>query len=755
MRIRKYIYQCAAVFGLFALAACSSEQFEEVDLTPGNTPIQLSGVTTRTTGTNTSLDDYKNLNLKLTSRIDKNNNSSNAAEYVNYFKNVSLTITTTAGSDKSDLKASNAYYPLSDIPLYLYGHTGDIDGNNKISLKSGKATKEAPLAYDYLVSNGIDGMGTKGSSGINSGDNASYATLMTFRHVMTKLNVAIKVDTSSDPIDPSSPVEPTIPTDITFRFNDGLVNNTGKYLITNTPNDAATDLSTESGDKNYPFSVGTHYLVPNGKTLSGTNGSGKGLLSYLKIDDYTASAADLEAIVIPQADLNGTQSDLVLKPGLAYTLTFIIKRLKVVEITLTMKDWDIESGDGSWGCEPYKVEMDFSKGTYNNTGSNAISKMVFHYTPQSGSKSYQYIASVKDGMAEFLTLPADMTTGTLKADLFTANGLLIQNHIITYTTASGSDPQKFNINLGANGMVKDANGYYEVGTPLQFYNMMTNPGTDAEATANKQYKLIKNIDISHLPLAFTPPTFPTGAMLDGNGHSILHLELKGNGLFAENKGTLRNLQLSFSSIEASAGGYAGSICAVNNGTIEGCINEADVITTDSQIAGGICGQNKGTILACLNTGNVPNGAEIGGICGENANASANAINACINAGMLHGSSNHGVTSNIGGICGYQSATSSSAVINTCYWLTGTARPVQGNSQEMAIGRFANGTSDGSKAAYCSNTTNMIENKLRTEGKDQLNAALGTSSNWEFKWEKTSNGTYITVWPTPVKKTTNP
>ncbi|WP_300700351.1 hypothetical protein [Bacteroides sp.] len=745
MRIQKYIYQYGTALGLFALVACSSEQFQEIDLTPGNTPIQLSGVATRATGANSSLDAYKNSALKLTSRINKNVSGSGNAEYVNYFTNVGLIIETTAGSDKSDLNAENAYYPLSDIPLYLYGHTGDLDiKDNKISLKSGKATTEAPLAYDYLVSNGTNGMGTIGSSGIGGSTN-SYATLMTFRHVMTKLEVAIDV-TDTD-------LQETKPKDIKVQFKNNFINKEGKYLITTATGDAdqATDLSTENGINNYELSVGTHYLVANGKTLSG---DGKNLLSSLKIDDYTATDEDLEAITIPKATPEGSTTptnDLVLKPGLAYKLTFVIERLRVVEVNLTMKPWDIETGDGSWGCDPYKVKMDFSQGSYNNTGSNAISKMVFHYTPQPSSNSYQYIASVKDGIAEFLTLPTDMDKGILTADLYTANGLLIQDHTITYTAGAGSDPQKFNLSLGSNGMVKDKDGYYEVGTPLQFYNMMANPGTDAEAAANKQYKLIKNIDISHLPLSFTPPTFPTGAILDGDGHSILHLELKGNGLFAENKGTLRNLQLSFSSIEATTGTYAGSICAVNNGKIEGCINEADVITTDSQIAGGICGQNKGTILACLNTGNVPNGVEIGGICGENKNTSADAIKACINAGMLHGSSNHGITSNIGGICGYQSETSSNAVINTCYWLTGTARPVQGNSQEMAIGRFANGTADGSKAAYCNNTTNMIENKLRTEGKDNLNNGLGTSSNWEFKWETNSNGTYKTVWPTPIKK----
>lgn len=722
MNILKHIYQGGVIVTIMTLAACSADTLPEEILTPGNTPIQLLGTTTRgsssTSTTETSLDGYSGLKL--------------SAKYNNtfYFENKDITVTAAASGDTKNQLSANVYYPLGDTKIKLFGHTGSVDKDGNLTLTSGTEASK-----DVLISNGIDGTGTEGGSGTDQ------VKLLTFRHAMTKVTVKMEVVD-----DAGIKVEDTKPTEMTIGFDKSMVALTGKFALTGTTADAVTSIS---GNCILTGSTGAgivNYLVPTGKTLSSTE---KSFITSLKIDDYTATADDCKTLFLPQAELNGTMSDFTLTSGLAYTLTFKINRLKVVEVKLTMADWDIETGDGSWGCDPYKVEMDFSGGSYINTGTNAISKMVFYYTPQSGSNSYQYIASVKEGIAEFLTLPADMNTGTLAADLYTDNGLLIQNHSITYD----SNTKKFGISLGANGMVKATDGYYEVGTPLQFYNMMTNPGADSDVAANKQYKLIKNIDISHLPLTFTPPIFPKDAILDGDGHSILHLELKGNGLFAENNGTLRNLQLSFSSIEATTDNYAGGICAVNNGTIEGCINEADVVTTDSQIAGGICGQNNGTILACLNTGNVPNGAEIGGICGENKNTAADAIKACINAGMLHGSSNHGVTSNIGGICGFQSETSSNAVINTCYWLTGTARPIQGNSQEMAIGRFKDGTDDGTKASYYNNTTNMIETKLRDEAVTKLNAAL-TSSEWQFKWEKNSNGTYNTVWPTPVK-ITNP
>lgn len=713
MNILKQIYKGGTLALLIAVTACSAEQFTEEAIAPGTTPISPMGALTRSGDTSTPdvLGGYASLYLSALI----NNGSADIA----YFTNKGLTVGDATTNGKYKLN-TDVYYPVGNKEIKLYAHTGQ-QANGKIALTAGTDKAKNDILISNTKVNGTEGAGTAGTANAN-------VDLLTFSHAMTKVEVAFDI---------ADDVQDTKPSSIELTFTGNKVVKEGQYELAKAFADGAVTTPNKS---DYVLKKGINYLVANGETLS----EGK-FIKSLKIDDYTATTEDCAALTVPKADLNGTESDFILKPGLAYTLTFKIKRLKVMEITLKMKEWDIISGDGTWGCDPYQVAMDFTGG-YNNTGANAISKMVFHYTPQTSANSYQYIAKVENGTAEFLTLPADMTQGTLTADLYTTNGLLIQDHQITYTAAvSGSDIQKFGISLGANGMVKDnADGFYEVGTPLQFYNMMTNPGTDAGAAADKQYKLIKNIDISHLPLTFTPPTFPKDAVLDGNGHSILHLEQQGNGLFAVNNGTLRNLQLSFSSIKATKDTYAGGICTVNNGKIEGCINEADVITTNDQIAGGICGLNKGTILACLNTGNVPNGAEIGGICGENASSQADAIKACINAGMLHGSSNHGVTSNIGGICGYQSVASSNTVINSCYWLTGTARPVQGVNEEMAIGRLPD------SATYSYDTTNMIEEKLRSEAVIKLNAAL-TSSNWKFEWKKNSNGTYNTVWPTPVKK----
>lgn len=715
MDMLKHIY--IGIFGvlLIGFAACSTEQLEEDNgLTPGTTPIQMMGAVTRAGDTNGNL--YGYAGLYLSAKTDVN---------TDYFTNNAITVTSSEAT-KSVLDV-HMNYPLDkDKTISLYGHSGEVTNGN-ISLTSG-----TDATNDALISNGTDGSGTAGS--VNS-----PVSMLTFRHVMTKVTVKVEVNGS---------VEETKPTNIQIGFDDSKVAGSGKYALTATTNETATDIS---GSYTLEGSAdGTdNYLVPTGEILSGA----AGFIKSLKIDDYTATAEDCDALTIPQADLNGTLSDLILKPGLAYTLTFKIKRLKVVGIALTMKEWDIKTGDGEWGYDPYKVKMNVAGG-YSNSDDKLISKIVLHYTPSSGqSETYQYIgtgvADGSDAYAHFVTLPkADkMTDGTLKADLYTRNGLLIVGHEVKFKEADTS----FDINLGSNGMVIDVNGYHQVTTPLQFYNMMSNP------EAGTKYRLTENIDINSLPLAITPTAFPTGAELDGNGKSILHLKLKGSGLFTINNGTLKNIHSSFCSIDASESSdpYVGGLCSINNGIIEGCINEADIKTNELQIAGGICGKNNdgGKILACLNTGNIPAGDKIGGICGENANPVAGAITACISAGMLHGSSNHHVDSDIGGICGYQSiAKTSGAVINACFWLTGTSRPAQGSSDEKAIGSFGNGITP--LGDYCINTTNMTETLLRTEAVIKLNDAL-TGKGWKFEWDKNSDGTYKTVWPMPVKNTTTP
>lgn len=725
MKMLKTLYKSGMVVAIAALSACSSDSLIDREIVPGDSRILLAGAITRgteTPGTSETLDGYTNLFLSAKTAPE-------TGIPADYFTNVDLTVGEVY-LEKANARYlnANAYYPLGEKEIKLFAHTGKLN-NGKIALTAG--TKKG---NDYLISNGTDGNGTVANS-----TEKGHATELNFRHIMTKVEVKIELSKTDPPV--------TEPTNIEIRFKNGVdgvnVAQKGTYSLTTAP--GAEDKATPTGNA-YTLQRGINYLIPTGETLSGK----KGIIEHLKIDDYVAKD-ELKEMEIPQANLNGALTDFVLKPGYSYTLTFEIERLQIRAITVKMNPWIIKDANGDWDYDPYQVKMQVNGG-YENTGAKQITKIVLHHKPGDPSYTYQYIGSCKkEGEvvnAEFLTLPTNMSEGTLTADLYTKDGLLIDGHEIKYTEES----QQFTVSLNANGMTKDqTDNYYEVKTPLQFYYLMKNP------EENTKYKLLNNIDFNSLALDLSEQTdFPKDAELDGDGYSLLHLNLKSSGLFKQNNGTLKHLHIAFSNLDAtgSTDTSVGGFCSVNAGTIEACINEADIKAKSTQTIGGICGKNTGTILACLNTGNIPTGQVIGGICGENASGKDNAIMACINAGMLNKSSNHQDTEkNLGGICGLQSTVKTGdAVINSCYWLTGSARPQQGVSQEKAIGAFDGSITKDAQANYCINTTNMTETLLRTEAVIKLNSALGMiTSDWKFEFkEDKENHTYTTVWPVPVK-----
>ncbi|HJD75284.1 MAG TPA: hypothetical protein K8W04_04405, partial [Bacteroides reticulotermitis] len=476
--------------------------------------------------------------------------------------------------------------------------------------------------------------------------------------------------------------------------------------------------------------VGMQYLIPSGAKL---NDAANRVFSYIKIDDYVATAADLDGINIPQAvkdnGAGGTVlSDILLLPGLSYTLTFHVKRLQLIGLTVTLNDWATSSTTGNWGYEPYKPKVTV-EGGYTNASTNLIKKMVLKHT--TGGSTYQYIGSAEvsgaDTFMKFVTLPKNLESATgLTADLYTDSGLLIKNVAITYDATNG-----FAFTLDPNGMVQKS-GYYEVGTPLQFSLLMKSPQA-------KEYRLINDIDMDNSPLTYTPAPFPSGATLDGNGFSILHFQTTGNGLVTTNQGTLRNVRIDSGKIKPAIGatGYVGGICAINMGTIEACVNEADIEAGTAQIAGGICGANQaaGRVLACLSTGNILNATTVGGICGENLNPTAGAITACISTGSLNKAA-----TNLGGICGkYEGA--ASKVINTCYWLTGTARKNQAVSNEVAVGNKTLAT----VASFTQEAAELPATTIRSASIiSQLSTAAG--SVWGFQLVVADSS-----WPIPVRK----
>lgn len=162
----------------------------------------------------------------------------------------------------------------------------------------------------------------------------------------------------------------------------------------------------------------------------------------------------------------------------------------------------------------------------------------------------------------------------------------------------------------------------------------------AKATTNIQGVLKANVDLNHrawTPIGGTTADNAFAGILDGAGYTVENLYCKTNGeagLFAWNKGTIKNLKVTGKVI---SGDYAAAIASQNQGTIENCI--ADVAVTGGNYTAGITGKNNGTngtITNCTNQGAVSGAQYVGGIAGENT-ASKNStatISDCINTGMI-------------------------------------------------------------------------------------------------------------------------
>ncbi|HBK32469.1 MAG TPA: hypothetical protein DEF88_12335 [Porphyromonadaceae bacterium] len=684
----KQYYKYIAVFLLVgAVISCSSDALDDKPLTEGDVPIEVSGMLTRALGDLGDSGDGKlittgypletiykaaNVNFFLTARTT-------TAPVGNYFLSRPITIgaknTNDQGRNKLD---GTVYYPLGEKEINLFAHTVSADASGNITLTAG-----TERANDVLFGKGTNDLGIERSG--KSDDPIEY---ITFNHLMTRVDVKIEVDGS---------VQDTKPQSITMQFArngaDGFIVNKGTFNIFNGVT-AANKADGEYSFSNITTTATTHYLVPNGANLSNTS---EPILSYLKIDDYVADAesGDLSSIKFPKTD---KENDFILNPGLAYDLTFKINRLKILEIKLTLKDWIPKSGSTEWGYKPKSMTL--------NTGTeyvaSEITKMVLKYTH--GGQVYQYIGEKKGDKIDFVTLPETLTAGTLTADLYTTDGLLSDD-----VTIEPSGTNLNVLNLGQYGMKKNGDRY-EISTPLQLA-LLINKG----ATADRKYLIVNSLDMTNTSVKLTTSkVFPTDAELDGNGQDILHLDITGNGLFTENSGTLKNFRIASGLIKGNA-----SICETNNGKIEAVVNQADIQPVDG-IAGGIAGTNggNGTILATVNTGNVLGGTTVGGIAGENKSTSAGAIAACLNVGQLNKAA-----TNLGGIIG--TSVAGTSIVNTCYWLTGTARKNQGASNELAIGNNPANETD-------TNSADLAASSIRsTEVITKLN---GVSSPWVFKLE---------------------
>jgi hypothetical protein len=125
-------------------------------------------------------------------------------------------------------------------------------------------------------------------------------------------------------------------------------------------------------------------------------------------------------------------------------------------------------------------------------------------------------------------------------------------------------------------------------------------------------------------------------IFDGDGKGISHLKIDKTsqnyiGLFGYNIGTISKVRII--SGDVKGGNYVGGVAGYNyGGTITACYNTGTVSGTSD--VGGVVGVNEGAITACYNTGTV-NGitSNVGGVAGYNLNGT---ITACYWAGMVYG-----------------------------------------------------------------------------------------------------------------------
>ncbi len=160
---------------------------------------------------------------------------------------------------------------------------------------------------------------------------------------------------------------------------------------------------------------------------------------------------------------------------------------------------------------------------------------------------------------------------------------------------------------------------------------------------------------------------PFAGTFNGEGHIVSGLfscNKETNGLFAYNKGTIKDLIVEKSYIEGSGYGV-GSITGRNDGVILNCKAGSKVISVwadenniEAGSVGGVAGTNNGTITLCSNYGEVDGVGVSGGIVGTNINTVRN----CYNTGIVGVSvlTQYGT----GGIAGCNSKNGS--VVENCY-----------------------------------------------------------------------------------------
>ena len=272
---------------------------------------------------------------------------------------------------------------------------------------------------------------------------------------------------------------------------------------------------------------------------------------------------------------------------------------------------------------------------YTTDGTSPLSAAGYALT----ASAIQYTGSFTVGEDKVITAIA-LKTGMLKS------GIVSEEYTCNWLPYAQQPAQ-------------DGEGAYLIGTAEElswFAGLVNGTLSGVAQNTNASAKLTADISLAgHVwkPIGWTLNGDSIGAyagIFDGGGHTVSGMEFdnivdnqsasRSNGLFAYNRGTIKNVCIAG---EMSVRGACfGAVCASNTGTISNCRNTG-TITSDHKLVGGICGVNKsgGVICCSYNTGTIrgekyPDWTSgimanyLGGICGQNYGE----ISDCYNTGAL-------------------------------------------------------------------------------------------------------------------------
>ena len=214
---------------------------------------------------------------------------------------------------------------------------------------------------------------------------------------------------------------------------------------------------------------------------------------------------------------------------------------------------------------------------------------------------------------------------------------------------------------------------------------------------DKHFKLMADIDLSGLDGKAGRPVFTVIAtdyadaftgVFDGNGHTISHLTIVGDGhvgLFGklESGAVVRNLALVDLKV-AGSGDYIGGLAGQSAGQVTNCCATGSVSGKD--YVGGLVGFNRGVVTQCYSTGAVRGRFYVGGLMGWNekeglvvhcystaevagvwgigglVGENYATVTQCYSAGKVSGTAEY-----IGGLVGY-----GRSGVTSCFWDTQTS-----------------------------------------------------------------------------------